>query len=109
MQEPSWLLAGAWEYSVAEHWLRDAAADGSLRHRLLDELCMSFESLVREAVSEGDIATSVIAELLVTLRHCDQLDFKTEVQCLAYVCWSDGLCRNQRGLYYGMKCPLPRL
>ena len=91
MQEPSWLLAGAWECSAAEQWGRDAAADGSLRHRLLDELCMSVESLVREAVSDGDIATSVIAELLVTLRHCDQLEFKIEAQCLAYVCWSDGL------------------
>jgi hypothetical protein len=100
MEEPSWLRAGAWERSVAEQWARDAAADGSLRHRLLDELCMSIESLVREAVSDGDIATSVIAELLLTLRHCDELDFKTEAQCLAYVCWhlADRYGRTQQAL-----------
>jgi SAM-dependent methyltransferase len=100
MQESSRLRAGAWERSVAEQWARDAAADGSLRHRLIDELCMSIESLVRGAVSDGDIAASVIAELLMTLRHCDQLDFKTEAQCLAYVCWhlADRYGRTQQAL-----------
>jgi hypothetical protein len=100
MQESSRLRAGAWERSVAEQWARDAAADGSLRHRLLDELCMAIESLVRGAVCDGDTATSIIAELLVTLRRCDQLAFKTEAQCLAYVCWhlADRYGRTQQAL-----------
>jgi hypothetical protein len=61
---------------------------------------MAIESLVREAVSDGDITTSVIAELLVTLRRCDQLDFMTEAQCLAYVCWhlADRYGRTQQAL-----------
>ncbi|MFL6045881.1 MAG: hypothetical protein ACJ72M_12270 [Propionibacteriaceae bacterium] len=66
--------------SVAEHWLRDAAADGSLRHRLLDELCMSFESLVREAVSEGDIARALVDDVLVAVETLARLGDLIELE-----------------------------
>lgn len=106
MQPQVPFTAKQWQLQIADAWIGTATSAGSARYDAMRNLANGVEQLLNSEVHREAEATAVIDQLIPVLAHCDDLDFDTSEQSLAYISWHlldrygriqqtlDALCRT---------------
>ncbi len=79
--------AGRWERTSAHQWLAWATSEQSARLERLQALKAAVQTVMRWTVGDRPSAAAVIEQLRPTLSKCDELDFSSSAQALAYTIW----------------------
>jgi hypothetical protein len=79
--------ARRWERASADRWISWAASEQSDRRELLRALAAAVETVLRWEIRDRRSAAAVIHQLEPTLSRCDELDFNSTAQALAYTIW----------------------